>query len=49
LRSGKFRKNIKKFNIIEAVEKVMSVQRLKAKSQNIEFKAIYINIREGNG
>ena len=35
IKADKFRKNISTFNIIESVEKVMCVQRMKAEDQNI--------------
>jgi len=37
IKSGKFRVNAKQFNVIETVEKVMSIQRDKANELGIEF------------
>ena len=46
IKAGKFRKSMKSFNIKDAVEKVMCIQRMKAHSQDIELKAEYVNIGE---
>ena len=35
IKSDKFRKNISSFNIVESVEKVMCIQRMKAVDQKI--------------
>ena len=44
LKTGKFRKNIKTFNLKDSVEKVMCIQRMKAKAQNIEFEVVFENM-----
>ena len=44
IKGDKFRKNNLVFNIKDAIEKVMSIQRQKAKDKNIEFDAAFINI-----
>ena len=44
IKSGKFRQNIENFNIREAVEKVMCIQRLDAIEKGIEFIATFNNI-----
>ena len=46
IKSGKFRKNISKFNIREAIEQVMCIQRQQAMSNKIRFYAKYINISD---
>ena len=46
IKSDNFRKNISSFNIIECVEKVMCIQRMKAMDQKIEFFATFTNIRQ---
>ena len=44
IKSEKFRKLIGTFNIRTAVEKVMCIQRLKAKDLKLDFYAEYVNI-----
>ena len=44
IKGDKFRKNYLVFNIKDAVEKVMSIQRQKAIDKNLEFTAEFINI-----
>lgn len=44
IKAGKFRKNIKPFNIRDAIQKVMSTQSQKAKDNNIQFDVVYKNI-----
>ena len=44
IKGDKFRKNNLVFNIKDAIEKVMSIQRQKAKDKNLEFDAAFINI-----
>ena len=44
IKGHKFRKNNQVFNIMEAVEKVMCIQRQKANFKNLQFEAEYINI-----
>ena len=46
IRSGKFRKNIKKFDIRESIEKVMCVQRQQAADKNIKLFVKYLNIQD---
>lgn len=41
IKSNKFRKNITKFNLRDAVEQVMSVQRQKAEEQGLLFYATF--------
>ena len=44
IKSGKFRKNISKFNIREAIEQVMCIQRQNANDKGIDFYATFKNI-----
>jgi signal transduction histidine kinase len=44
LKSGKFRLNIQPFNIRDAVEKVISIQKLSATRRNIELCSSFTNI-----
>jgi signal transduction histidine kinase len=44
IRSGKFRKNIDQFDIIEAVEDVMLIQQRKAQDNQINLHATFVNI-----
>jgi len=46
IKAGKFRTNVKKFNIRDAIDKVMSIQSQKAKDTGLEFTARYLNIGE---
>jgi len=46
IKAGKFRKQTKAFNIREAIEKVMCIQRKKAQDQGIRFYATYTNIHD---
>ena len=46
IKAGKFRINNVKFNIKEAIEKVMSIQRKKATDMGIDFKVRYLNIAD---
>jgi signal transduction histidine kinase len=46
IKSGKFRKNINKFNIRDSIEEVMSIQRSKADEQGINFLSTFSNIAE---
>mmetsp|Transcript_17577 Transcript_17577/g.27158 ORF Transcript_17577/g.27158 Transcript_17577/m.27158 type:complete len:100 (-) Transcript_17577:1055-1354(-) len=46
IKAKKFRKNITEFNIRDAVESVMIVQKKKATDQHIELFATYENISE---
>jgi signal transduction histidine kinase len=44
IKANKFRKNIKKFDITEAIEKVMCIQRKKSIDLGIDFYVDYINV-----
>jgi hypothetical protein len=44
MKANKFRKNIKKFDITVAIEKVMCIQRKKSLDLGIDFYVEYINI-----
>ena len=46
IKAGKFRKNIKKFNLRDAIEKIMCIQRKKAEENGIKFSVIYENIAQ---
>ena len=46
IKSDKFRKVNKQFDIRESVEKVMCIQRQKAKDLGIEFTAEFVNINK---
>jgi signal transduction histidine kinase len=46
IRAGKFRKNIKQFNIKEAIDQVIDIQSYKAGKQGIELKVKYLNIND---
>ena len=46
INSGKFRKNIKEFDILEAIEEVMSMQRSIADTKGIKFYVTYQNIEQ---
>ena len=46
IKAGKFRKYIEYFDIREAVEQVMCIQRQKALDQGIEFFATFDNINK---
>jgi signal transduction histidine kinase len=35
IRKGKFRKNIQKFNLIDTIEKAMTIQRFQAQEKNL--------------
>jgi signal transduction histidine kinase len=45
IKSGKFRKNIMEFNVINAVEEIMIIQQRKAVDNNIRLHATFENIR----
>jgi len=47
IRSGKFRTNIRNFNILDMVESVMCIQRDKAEQSGIEFTIRPVNIDKG--
>ena len=42
--NSNLRKNIKKFNIVKTVEKVISIQTMQAKEKNLSLTANFINI-----
>ena len=44
IKGGKFRKNVKAFNIRDAVYEIMKLQQRKAQEKGIEFTAIFENI-----
>jgi len=46
IKAGKFRSNVTKFNIREAVAKVMTIQKLKAVEHELNFFASFDNICE---
>ena len=46
IKGDKFRKNNLVFNIKDAVEKVMSIQRQKAINKDLEFEADFINFSD---
>ena len=48
IKEGKFRKNICQFNIREAIEEVMSIQRHAIDQKVIQFTASYENIMEND-
>jgi len=45
IKNGKFRKNMKLFDVINAVHRVMDIQRDKAKSLGIKFECEVNNFR----
>ena len=48
IKAGKFRKNVKVFNIRNAIKDVMSIQRLKAEKNGIDLQDEYENITDEN-
>ena len=46
IRSGKFRKNYVEFNLRDAIDKVMCIQKKDAKDKGIDFYAEYENMAE---
>ena len=46
IKGDKFRKNNLVFNIKDAVEKVMSIQRQKAINKDLDFEAEFINFSD---
>jgi len=48
LKSGKFRVNIKPFCIRATIEKVMAIQREKAKDMKLKFESYFDNIAPSN-
>lgn len=47
IKEGKFRKQVKAFNIRETIENVMCIQRKKAEDTGLNFFATFLNIEEG--
>ena len=47
MKTGKFRVNIKDFNIREAFEEVMSIQREQAIAKGVSLEVKYVNICKG--
>lgn len=48
IRHGKFRVNIKRFNVREAVNKVIDIQKMKANAKGIELNATFESIAKDN-
>ena len=46
IKAGKFRKNITRFNIRKSIEKVVSIQKLKADSKGLSMPIVFENIAE---
>ena len=46
IKAGKFRKNIKQFNIKEAIQQVLDIQSYKAQKQGIELSVEYANLND---
>jgi two-component system sensor histidine kinase/response regulator len=46
IKSGKFRKNISRFNVRDSIKKIMDMQRSKADEQGIDFFCSFPNIAE---
>ena len=46
IKAGKFRKNIKQFNIKDAIQQVIDIQSYKAAKQGIELFVEYMNIND---
>jgi len=44
IKSGKFRKNLNRFNIRDCVDRVMKIQEKKARTKGIEFISKFKNI-----
>lgn len=44
MKAGKFRTNLTKFDVCQAVEKVMDIQRHKAKEMQLQFTCKFKNI-----
>ena len=44
IKAGKFRKNIQEFNIVDAIEEVMSIQREQAKLKKVSLTVTYVNL-----
>ena len=48
IKSNKFRINLAKFDIRDTVEKIMCIQREKAKASNLEFEAEFVNFAKSD-
>ena len=48
IKVGNFRKNISEFNIKEAIDDVMSIQKDQAKAKNVDLTVNYVNILDSN-
>ena len=46
IKSGKFRKNITRFDIREAIKQVMDMQRARAQELGLDFFSTFLNIAE---
>ena len=46
INKGKFRKNIRQFNIREAINKILQIQKIKAQDHDVDLKVEYHNIAE---
>ena len=44
IKSNKFKPNIKPFNVIDTINKVMKIQRDKAEAQGLQFSSEFLNI-----
>ena len=45
IKAGKFRKNIESFDLMESVEKVISIQQQNAKAKGIGLCVVYENVK----
>ena len=48
IKSSGFRKNYREFNIVESIQKVMDIQKMKAESIGIKLSAEYQNIQDAS-
>ena len=48
IKAGQFRKNIAEFNIRDAIEQVVCIQKDQAKAKNVDLNVIYKNIYDTN-
>lgn len=48
IKAGKFRKNYQTFNLLDAIDQVMSIQASKAIQQDVELNVVYKNISIDN-
>ena len=44
IKNGKFRKNIAEFNLMDAIEEVLSIQRDQANKKGVSLTAEFVNI-----